>query len=203
MKRALRRCFCGALVLGLLAGIVSGALQSRTDDWRDKLIRLHVVANSDREEDQQAKLIVRDAVLEAAEPMLQNAADVDEAAARLSEGMEAIRTAAQNAAGDATVQVSLTREAFPLRKYDTFTLPAGTYTALRVTIGAGEGHNWWCVVYPSLCFAASAEELTDLAVSAGLSEQQAARLVRQRDGYVFRFQLLDWWNRIVEWLRSR
>lgn len=197
------------LSLALLTAVAIGAWQSRLDseDWRDKLIRLHVVAHSDSEEDQARKLEVRDAVLAAAEPVLEGAADAAEARARLNAQLPVLEQAANRVLEGTGHQavVTLQREAFPLREYESFSLPAGEYEALRVTIGAGEGHNWWCVVYPSLCFAASAEEITELAVSAGLSEEEAALLTAQQDGregYVFRFQIVELWHRLLAWLRS-
>lgn len=193
-----------ALLAGLLAGIAAGAAQPDTA-WHDKLIRLHVVANSDSEADQAQKLEVRDAVLAAAEPILQGAASAQEARRRLETHLPQLAEAANEMlqGSGVTAAVTLQREVFPLREYETFSLPAGEYEALRVTIGDGAGHNWWCVVYPSLCFTASAEELTEVAVAAGLTEDEAAQLTSQRDGYVFRFRLLELWQKLWNYLFGR
>ena len=86
--------------------------------------------------------------------------------------------------------------------YDTFQLPAGLYEALRVTIGAGEGHNWWCVVFPTLCVPASSEGFQETAEASGLSGQLAETLTREGGGYEIRFQLLDWLGQIKNWLHS-
>ena len=99
------------------------------------------------------------------------------------------------AAGERPVQVSLGTEHYPTRDYGAFALPAGVYTSLRVTLGAGEGHNWWCVIFPPLC-----------AQAAGLSEQTVqalsdddVRLVTESDGgYVVRFRLLELWDALVQ-----
>lgn len=197
-----------ALLAGLLAGIAAGAAQPDTV-WHDKLIRLHVVANSDSAADQAQKLEVRDAVLAATEPILQGAASAQEARQRLTAQLPLLTETANAVLQDSgmTATVTLQREVFPLREYETFSLPAGEYEALRVTIGDGAGHNWWCVVYPSLCFTASAEELTEVAVAAGLTEDEAAqltgRLSGQRDGYVFRFRLLELWQKLWNYLFKR
>ena len=154
MKKVKRYTWELVLALALLAGLIAGAAGQPADAWHDKLIRLHVVANSDSEADQAQKLRVRDAVLAAAEPLL---AGVDNAAAA-RQTLQAHLPQLEQAAIDVlegsgyTAAVTLRREAFPLREYDSFTLPAGEYEALRVTIGAGEGHNWWCMLYPNLCF---------------------------------------------------
>lgn len=190
-----------ALGIALLLGLLAGAMGKPDTAWHDKLIRLHVVANSDTDADQAQKLRVRDAVLAVTEPLLADVHSAAEARALLTERLPSLTKAANDAlAGSGvTAVVTLRREQFPLREYDTFSLPAGEYEALRVTIGEGAGHNWWCVVYPSICFTASTEELTEVAVSAGLSEEETAALTGQSDGYVFRFRLAELWNRIRNW----
>ncbi len=190
--------------LALLAGIVAGAKSQLAPDWRDKLIRLHVVANSDSEADQAQKLQVRDAVLEVVEPILDDVHSAEEAKARLLSELGSLTQAANHALDGSpyTASVTLQREQFPVREYDTFTLPAGQYEALRVTIGEGEGHNWWCVVYPSLCFAATTEEFTELAVSAGLTEDEAALLTGQQDGFVLKWRIVELWQALLAWLRA-
>lgn len=205
MKKVKRYTWELVLALALLAGLIAGAAGQPGDAWHDKLIRLHVVANSDSEADQAQKLRVRDAVLAAAEPLL---AGVDNAAAARQTLQAHLPQLEQAASGvlegsGYTAAVTLRREAFPLREYDSFTLPAGEYEALRVTIGAGEGHNWWCVVYPSICFTASAEELTEIAVSAGLTEDEAAQLTGQSEGYVFRVQIVELAQKLWRWLSGR
>ena len=103
--------------------------------------------------------------------------------------------AAQTAAGERPVRVSLGAEHYPTRDYGTFALPAGVYTSLRVTLGAGEGHNWWCVIFPPLC--AQAAGLSERAVQA-LSDDDV-RLVTESDGgYVVRFRLLELWDALVQ-----
>ena len=175
---------CGALLL--TAVILSGAaLLTEQRAMAEKLIRLHVVANSDSDADQAVKLQVRDAVLEAAEGM-------DEA--ELRENLPRLREAArdclrQNGVSH-PVTVSLRWEDFPTRHYGTFSLPAGRYEALRVTIGAGEGHNWWCVVFPSICFRAAAE-LEEAAVSAGFTDEEIRLITEDGGTYQLKFKLLE------------
>ena len=152
MKRHLRRIALVAFVVicFYVRGIVT---DSRV--LHDELLRLHVVGASNSKEDQDVKLLVRDAVLESLEEGLQDLTDVDAAydyVRRMLPKVEAAAIRCLEAAGFSdTVTVSLTEEAFPTRDYDTFSLPAGVYQALRVVIGEGEGRNWWCVVFPQLC----------------------------------------------------
>lgn len=179
----------------LLAALVwcAGLLADRRK-LNEELIRLHVVANSDSPEDQEIKLQVRDAVVGSLQSDLAGAADVEEAKAYLRENLGKIRRIANDvleAAGfDGEAVVTLCREAFDTRHYDTFTLPAGSYTSLRITIGEGGGHNWWCVVFPSLCLSATTEGFADTAAEAGFSDSLSGALTGERE-YRLRFRLLD------------
>ena len=91
--------------------------------------------------------------------------------------------------------VSFMEEAFPVRDYDTFSLPSGVYNSLRITIGDGNGKNWWCVVFPSLCFQASSTGVEDVAAGAGFSDELSNSVTRQ-DGYQIRFYFLDMLGKI-------
>ncbi|MBR5381681.1 MAG: stage II sporulation protein R [Oscillospiraceae bacterium] len=139
----------------------------------EKLIRLHVVAHSDALEDQALKLKVRDAVLETAGQATAGAKDAKEAEARLTAGLAEIEAAGKKAAAaegyDYNITASLGRERFTARDYDTFSLPAGEYTTLRVVIGEGQGRNWWCVCFPPLC----TQTVTEWKKT-GLDERQTA-----------------------------
>jgi stage II sporulation protein R len=126
-------------------------------DWAAEVIRLHVVANSDSDEDQALKRDVRDAILAEVTPLFQAAqsvADAEAAIATASPRIEQVAAAVVSARGKAyPVRAELGRFAFPAKSYGAFFLPAGDYKALRVTIGSAEGANWWCVLFPPLCFA--------------------------------------------------
>ena len=187
-----------ALALGLAAAVVLGCFQDgRRPQLSDKLIRLHVVAASDSPEDQAVKLRVRDAVLETAGPLLEEAQNVGQARAILWTHLKGIQAAAQAALPEGTpVTVTLDREYFTARDYDTFSLPEGFYQALRVTIGPGEGHNWWCVVFPSLCLCATTQEVETAAASAGFTPEEIAVITQGTGGVVFRWRLLELWQRL-------
>lgn len=138
------------------------------------LVRLHVIANSDSDEDQALKLKVRDAVLSEA-CALDMGTDKESAQAALSANRERLCAAARRtveAEGYTYgVSVELGSEKYPERTYEDFVLPAGTYTSLRVIIGEGDGHNWWCVLYPPLC-TSTAEEREDTFIAAGFTDEQ-------------------------------
>ena len=192
-----------ALMLAAAAFLVTGALAHGTQQQlADKVVRLHVLANSDSEEDQALKLRVRDAVLERTETLLEQSADRREAEGLLrGELLERERIAAEKiaAAGyDYPVTAELTDTEFPTREYDGFTLPAGKYLALRVVIGEGAGRNWWCVVFPPLCAAASAD-VPAAALAAGLDMEEVRLITEEDRGYILKFKAVEWW----ETLRAR
>ena len=190
-----------ALALALAAtAIAATALLREQQALSEKLIRLHVVANSDSEADQAVKLQVRDAVLAVTEPLMEGAEDPY---AALSDALPAIESAAADCLAALGVSdhvtVTLGPEAYPTRVYETFTLPAGQYISLRVTFGAGEGHNWWCVVFPSICFAATSSDLKSAAATAGFSDGEV-QLITEPDSYQLKFKAMEWVEQLRAWL---
>ena len=183
MKRHIRRI---ALVAFVVMCIYGWGIVTDSQALHDELLRLHVVGASDSKEDQDVQLRVRDAVLQSLEEGLKQVTDPQTAydyVARMLPKVEEAANRALAAAGFSdTVAVSLTEEAFPTREYDTFSLPAGVYKALRVVIGEGEGKNWWCVVFPQLCMA---EEFVE---TASLSGELSETLTGE---YEIRFWLLE------------
>lgn len=189
-----------ALLLALAAFLTSGALALQTErELSDKVVRLHVLANSDSEEDQALKLKVRDRVLACTEPILEGSADRREAEARLrGQLLELERIAGEEIQAngyDYGVSVRLEDAAFPTREYEGFTLPAGKYLALRIVIGEGAGRNWWCVVFPPLC-AAAAGEVPAAALAAGLSPDQVGLITEENQGYVLKSKLVEFWGEV-------
>ena len=196
MNKQLRRiAFVAVFVLGVFAwGIVTDSRE-----LREGLLRLHVVGASDSAEDQEVKLLVRDAVLASLEEGLHDLTDVDAAVDYVSRMLPRVEAAANRclaAAGFSdTMAVSLTEEAFPTRDYDNFSLPAGVYRALRVVIGEGKGRNWWCVVFPKLCMAG--EDFVETASVAGLSPELTGTLEGE---YELRFWVLEKWGEMKNYL---
>ena len=169
----------GAWAQGRQASIAAGVL------------RLHVIAASDAGEEQALKLRVRDAVLEELRPLLRDAEDAAEARAIAEANLPSLAAAAAAVSEGRCVSVSLGRERYPLREYGAFRLPAGEYVSLRVTLGEGRGHNWWCVIFPTLCLeAAEAPGLRET-----LGEENYA-LVSGREGYALGFWLLELWGEL-------
>lgn len=187
-----------ALLIGLAVFLASGGLALRAQEQlSDRVVRLHVLANSDGEEDQALKLKVRDRVLARATELLTQAGDRTEAEKLLRAALPELETLAVRelrANGcDYPVRAELTDTEFPTRAYDGFTLPAGEYLALRVMIGEGAGRNWWCVVFPPLCTAASAD-VPAAALAAGLTEDQVSLITEEDRGYVLKLKAVEWWE---------
>lgn len=191
MRKLLKRVI---LCLTLAVFLWCGKLLADKLWLRENIIRLHVVANSDSEVDQNIKLQVRDAVIASLEKELENISNVETAKAYLQENLPKLERIANEtlalAGFDGKAAATLCKEAFDTRYYDTFTLPAGVYDALRITIGEGAGKNWWCVVFPSLCIPATSQGFGEMAVGAGFSEVLSDTLSGE-EGYEVRFYLLD------------
>ena len=191
-----------ALLIDMAVFLISGAvsLQNR-DQLADKVVRLHILANSDSEEDQALKLRVRDRVLERATELLEQTGDRREAADVLQSHLPELERIAAEEISDCGYEYDVTAEVantmFPTKEYDGFTLPAGEYLALRIIIGEGNGHNWWCVVFPPLCTTAAAD-VPASALAAGFDEEEVALVTEENEGYVLKFKAMEWWEAIRE-----
>ena len=191
MKKMGKCVFACAL---LAAFVWCGTVIADRQRLNEELIRLHVVANSDRVEDQELKLLVRDAIITSLRQALADIRDTEQAKEYLQENLPKLQELANktlDAAGSAQqAVVTLCREGFPTRQYNTFSLPAGIYEALRVTIGDGAGKNWWCVVFPSLCVPQTSQGFSDTAAGAGFPDALSGALTGE-EPYQIRFYLLD------------
>ena len=177
---------CACLLTGLWA-------QGRQRSVANSLVRLHVLAVSDEPEEQAVKLRVRDAVLACLAPKLSNVENAAEAEAVLSASLDDIRAAAESAAEGRGIRVTLGDEHYPTRVYKGFALPAGRYRSLCVVLGAGEGRNWWCVVFPPVCLAAAQRE----AVRPVMRPEDYALITRE-EGWQLRFRIVELWGELVE-----
>ncbi|MBQ8140509.1 MAG: stage II sporulation protein R [Clostridia bacterium] len=164
----------------------------------DSVVRLHVLANSDTEEDQALKLKVRDKVLEKSAEILSGCASRDEAIALISQNISLLENAAAEAIEaegcDYPVRIELGEEEYPTKNYEQFCFPSGSYVSLRVLIGNAEGQNWWCVLFPPLCLSAATDkkDTEDAFISVGLTEEQYKIITETDDTkYEVRFKILE------------
>ena len=176
---------CFLLLSGLWA-------EGRQASIAGSLVRLHVLAVSDAPEEQELKLRVRDAVLSLLAPKLAGVQSADEAGEVLTDSLPLIQAAAQEAAEGRPVRVSLGEERYPTRDYAGFSLPAGRYRSLRVVLGEGQGHNWWCVVFPPVCLAAAEKE----AMQPVMNPDDYALITRE-EGWEIRFRIVELWGKLL------
>ena len=171
MKKLLnKKFFKKTLILATLLFIyvsISAISYAKTtaSELSDTVFRLHVLANSDSEADQQLKYQVRDAVGCYLQKELGMADSREESEQIITGQLEQIQEVAEETVKEHgysySVRAVLEETAFPVKSYGSFTFPSGTYEALRVVIGEGKGHNWWCVLYPNLCFEGSLYEISE------------------------------------------
>lgn len=148
------------IIISNIGSVVSDGRE--LDKLRNSVLRLHILADSDSESDQQLKLMVRDALLDHSEEIFGDADSLEDAEANAQEKLGLIEeiaeeTLRENGCTD-KVSAELADMHFDERVYGDITMPAGNYRALRVTIGSAQGRNWWCVMYPPLCLPAACEE---------------------------------------------
>ncbi len=185
-----------SLLIGLIVTLFAGSFASaRQNDLSDKLIRLHVIANSDSEADQALKYKVRDKILEKVSSLTSDAQDISETRKIIKKNLDVLtKTAEEEILQNGytyTAAATLENVYFPTRDYGSFALPAGDYEALRVIIGDGVGKNWWCVLFPPLCISASEAEVEMSAKDAGLSDDEIALITSEKPSYKLKFKLIE------------
>ncbi len=166
-----------------------------------KILRFHVLADSDSESDQELKLMVRDAIGELMEPKLKTVSDITTTEQIVEQSIpEIVATAEQTLSEhgcDKTVTAELTSTHFPVKSYGSYTFPEGEYEALEVVIGSGEGHNWWCVLYPNMCFRDSVYEIVDEEAGEALKkvlDSEEYEDVFESGNYEVQWKLLDYFK---------
>lgn len=202
MKKRLFGVFLAAAACVILLSAIR--TEQLLQDMSQKVLRFHVLANSDEERDQDLKLKVRDAVGSFMAEQLKNADTIEQSRHIVNSNLEEICAQAQNVVAqegyDYPVSAALVRTDFPEKTYGQYTFPAGNYEALRVVIGEGEGHNWWCVMYPNLCFSGSmysVDEESGETLRQVLTEEEY-RAVMEEGNYKVRFKILGFLNKVLE-----
>ena len=188
-KRKIGISVSAALIISIILSMFSFAETS--EQVRRDVLRLHVLANSDSAADQHLKLKVRDAVLAESPEIFDGSVDIENAVKRITPQLDNIKKTADKIIKengyDYSVRVILSRDFFTTRTYDNVTLPAGRYLALRIVIGEGRGHNWWCVMFPPMCLPA-AEKKDE--IEKVLNGKETA-LVMKNPRYEIRFKVIE------------
>lgn len=182
------------LIFGLLLAVIlsmAAGFDNECETVRENVLRLHILANSDSEEDQALKLRVRDAVLRETAADFAAAGDREDTVKTAGRLLTKMKTAAEKTLEEAgcrdTVRVSMVNMYFETREYDGAILPAGYYDAVRIELGAAEGHNWWCVLFPQLCIGTATE---------GPELEQIEKLAEGPE-YRLSFALVEWLERLL------
>lgn len=188
----------GLILTILISNTVSFIRDGRElDRLRGSVLRLHILAESDSEHDQQLKLRVRDALLDSG--IFDEADSLAEAELIAEDALpdiERISESVLRASGcDLPVEAELTDTEFDVRRYGSITMPAGTYRALRVKIGSARGHNWWCVMYPPLCVPAACEVTDDRQTELECFDESELDIMYHPEKYEIRFAI---WDKIKE-----
>ena len=175
-----------------------GEFQKNCASLSEKVLRLHVLANSDSEADQQLKLKVRDAILQESDRLFQQSDSKEAAMAQMATHLSDVeqvaeRTLRKNGC-DLPVTAALKKVEFNTRTYGNITLPTGDYDALQVEIGAAKGKNWWCVLFPSLCVPSS----TNMQMEDVLTQDELQ--VVEQSGYDVRFKVVEWYEAVKGWI---
>ena len=159
---------------------------------REDVLRLHVIANSDKEYDQELKLKVRDAVLKSGKTVFSGSEDIISAENRIAVSknilLNSARETIQSLGYNYDVKIELARSYFPTRTYDDITLPAGYYKAVRIIIGEGKGKNWWCIMFPPLCLPAATNKKD---IIDGFLTEKEMKIVTSSPEYEVRFWLVE------------
>lgn len=182
-----------SVAIGLIMSVIFSVVgfSAECDDIRSNTVRLHILANSDSEEDQKVKLLVRDALLSCSSDIFGGTVNKENASEYLAKEKDALIRIANDILKenkfDYKADIFLTEEYFETREYESFTLPAGNYLALKVVLGEGEGHNWWCVMFPPLCLPAASEKInTEIILG-----KDGAEIISSPVKYEMRFKIVE------------
>lgn len=173
-----------------------------SEDLSNNVFRLHILANSDTEDDQNLKLLVRDNILSYMKQIASNVSSKEEAVNLLNSHLDDFRNIARdtiiNAGYDYDVNLSIGKFDFPTKVYGDIALPAGMYDALRIEIGEAQGHNWWCVMFPTLCFvdvsSGFLDEDSKEILESSLSDEEFDLISEDNGVFNFKFKLLEFFE---------
>jgi len=190
-NRAEKAVLTGFLLAALLSFV---GFADTCDALDDNVLRLHILAESDSAEDQRVKLAVRDRLLAESDFLFADAVDCPSAKAAATEKLPQIRLLVADELKKQGATYSFTVEIvesmyFEQREYENFTMPAGEYAALRIVLGKGEGHNWWCVMFPPLC--------TSAACKTEAIPAKQNKVISQNGKYEIKFKVYEWISRLL------
>lgn len=197
MKKRIELSVAFGLICALLLSV--SHFNAACDDLRQNVLRLHIIANSDSAADQSLKLKIRDEILKETGDLFINCNDLENAQKTVKENLNSFSDIANRVieenSFDYTATASLGKSDFSTRYYDDFTLPAGEYNSLIITLGEGGGKNWWCVVYPTVCISAATKgDLKDTV------KAESAQIAKGGKRYIMRFKTVEIYEKIKNYI---
>lgn len=201
MKKSVLRKWEIAVIFGIVFTMIMSMVSfgAECDKIKSDVLRLHILANSDSNEDQALKIKVRDAVLSEWGNVLCGADSIDEAKKMAGENIEGIKKTALRVIEESglkyDITVAVNKAYFSTRHYEEYTLPAGRYDAVQIKIGKAQGHNWWCVMYPSICIAASSNYNEAL-------DEGEKDVIENYQKYEIKFKTVEVFEKIVKFLQE-
>lgn len=187
--------FVPVLILLVIVSAYIAPFIKTSENIANEVFRLHILANSDSEEDQELKLKVRDAVLEESEKLFASSDSIETTIELCKENIDVFQKAAEDCLreNDSSYEVNVyvDKEYFNTREYENITLPSGIYNALKIEIGEAQGQNWWCVMFPAICLpAATDDEINDYL------DEDEQKLVYADSEYEIRFKIVEIYEKI-------
>ena len=196
MKRKIHLSICFGLICAVLCSM--SHFSAACDDLRQNVLRLHIIANSDSDADQQLKLKIRDEILRETDGLFENSKNLQEAQNTVCDNLKFFEEVANEVIAengfDYTATASFGTSEFSTRYYDDFTLPAGEYQSLIITLGEAKGKNWWCVVYPTVCIPAAKGELNDTV------SDDSAQIAKGGKRFIMRFKTVEIYEKIKNFI---
>ncbi len=197
--KSISKALCVAFILSVLISMLP--FEAECSDISTQVFRLHILANSDENTDQQLKLKVRDEILKYTNNLYNKAETKEDTIAITGDNLENILKIAQNTVKESgfnyKISGKITKDYFTTRYYENITMPSGYYDTLEIKIGSGNGKNWWCVMYPTLCIGSAAD---DSKLKNQLSDSQY-QIVSGEDKYEFKFKIVEYYEKFISYFR--
>ena len=191
---------CSALICSVFLSLAQ--FDAACEDLRQNVLRLHIIANSDSETDQSLKLKVRDSILNSSGNLFKETDSIEDAITEAQKNLDSLENIAKNVClqngFSYNVKASVGKSYFETRHYDDFTLPAGEYDSLIITIGEGKGKNWWCVIFPEICLPAAMDkgQLSDVV------SEKTAEIAEHPQKYVARFKFVEIYEDLKKFVKK-
>lgn len=179
------------ILLGLFTSLAN--IIQTSNLINQNILRLHIIANSDEDFDQELKLSIRDEVLKLTNDLFISTNNINDAINIAKKNINNINILSQSAAINQgynyNIKTIITKEYFDTRYYDGFTLPAGYYNSIKIIIGQGKGHNWWCVLYPSVCISGCVDDFNNV-----LTNDEYDLITNNK--YIPKFKIVEIYNKL-------